>query len=157
MIIYLGADHRGFKLKKILKTYLKENGYKVVDFGNDHYDESDDYPDFILPVAKKVAENPEQNRGIVLGGSGQGEAMIANRIKGVRAAVYYGPSAFAKASAGKEEIIKLSREHNDANILSLGASFLEEEQARQAVKIWLEIPFSKEERHIRRIKKIDSL
>ncbi len=148
MIIYLGADHRGFKLKEILKTYLKENGNEVVDFGNDHYDENDDYPDFILPVAKKVAENPEKNRGIILGGSGQGEAIAANRIKGIMAAVFYG---------GLEEIIKLSREHNNSNILSLGAGFLGEEQARQAARIWLETDFSKEERHIRRIKKIDEI
>ena len=146
MTIYIGADHRGFKLKEILKIFLKENGYDVVDFGNSNYDENDDYPDFILPVAKKVAESPEQNRGIVLGGSGQGEAMAANRIKGVRAAVIY---------SYNEDIIKLSREHNDANVLSLGASFLNEEQAKKAVKLWLETPFSGEERHIKRIKKIE--
>jgi len=146
MTIYIGADHRGFKLKEILKIFLKENGHEVVDFGNSNYDENDDYPDFILPVAKKVAESPEQNRGIVLGGSGQGEAMAANRIKGVRAAVIY---------SYNEDIIKLSREHNDANVLSLGASFLNEEQAKKAVKLWLETPFSGEERHIKRIKKIE--
>jgi len=100
-----------------------------------------------LPVAKKVAENPEQNRGIVLGASGQGEAIAANKVKGIRAAVFYG---------GPEEIIKLSREHNNANILSLGASFLSEEQARQAVRVWLETSFSGEERHIRRIRKINN-
>jgi ribose 5-phosphate isomerase B len=147
MTIYIGADHRGFHLKEILKIFLKEIGYEVVDFGNDHYDENDDYPDFVLPVAKKVAENPEQSRGIVLGGSGQGEAIAANKVKGIRAAVFYG---------GPEEIIKLSREHNNANILSLGASFLSEEQARQAIRIWLETPFSGEERHIRRIRKINN-
>ena len=146
MTIYIGADHRGFQLKEILKIFLKEIGYEVVDFGNDIYDENDDYPDFVLPVAKKVAENPEQNRGIVLGGSGQGEAIAANKVKGIRAAVFYG---------GPEEIIKLSREHNSANILSLGASFLSEEQARQAVRIWLETPFSGAERHKRRLEKIN--
>jgi len=148
MLIYIGADHRGFHLKEILKIFLKEIGYEVVDFGNDHYDENDDYPDFVLPVAKKVAENPEQNRGIVLGASGQGEAIAANKVKGIRAAVFYG---------GPEEIIKLSREHNNANILSLGASFLSEEQARQAVRIWLETSFSGEERHKRRLEKINGL
>lgn len=148
MIIYIAADHRGFKLKEILKIFLEENGHQVVDFGNTHFDKNDDYPDFVLPVAKKVAENPEQNRGIVLGGSGQGEAMAANRIKGVRATVFYG---------GPEEIIKLSREHNNSNILSLGADFLGEGQAREAVRIWLETPFSDEERHQRRIKKIDAI
>lgn len=146
MLIYIGADHRGFQLKEALKNFLKENSHEIVDFGNTHYDENDDYPDFVLAVAKKVAENPEQNRGIVLGGSGQGEAMAANRIKGIRAAVFYG---------GPEEIIKLSREHNNSNILSLGASFLGEEQARQAVRLWLETNFSDDERHLRRIKKID--
>jgi len=147
MLIYIGADHRGFQLKEIIKIFLKEIGYEVVDFGNTIYDENDDYPDFVLPVAKKVAENPEQNRGIVLGASGQGEAIAANKVKGIRAAVFYG---------GPEEIIKLSREHNNANILSLGASFLSEEQARQAVRVWLETSFSGEERHIRRIRKINN-
>lgn len=146
MRIYLGTDHTGFELKEKLKKYLIELNYQVEDFGNFVYDEQDDYPDFILPVARKVAEDSENNRGIVLGGSGQGEAMVANRIKGVRAIVVYNYN---------ENIVKLSREHNDANILSLGARFLSEAEAKKAVKLWLETKFSKEERHKRRILKID--
>lgn len=148
MRIYLGTDHAGFELKEKLKKYLLELGYQVEDLGNLAYNEEDDYPDFVLPVAHAVARDPEQSRGIVLGGSGQGEAMTANRIKGVRAAVIYNYN---------KDIIKLSREHNNANVLSLGARFLSEKEAKKAVKLWLETPFSNKERHIRRIKKIDNI
>ncbi len=148
MTIYIGSDHRGFRLKETLKKFLAENGYEVVDFGNSNYDENDDYPDFIRQVADAVAENPENSRGVVLGHSGQGEAMVANRIKGVRAAVIY---------FYNEDIVKLSREHNNANVLSLGAGFLKEEEAKKAVKLWLETPFSGEERHKRRIGKIEKI
>ncbi len=146
MKIFLGADHAGFELKEKLKKYLIELGYQAEDLGNFVYDEKDDYPDFILPVAKKVAEDVKNNFGIILGGSGQGEAMAANRIKGARAAVVYNYN---------EDIIRLSREHNNANILSLAARFITEEEAKKAVKLWLETGFSEEERHKRRIKKID--
>ncbi|MBU2263339.1 RpiB/LacA/LacB family sugar-phosphate isomerase [Patescibacteria group bacterium] len=148
MRIYLGTDHAGFELKEKLKAYLIELGYEIQDMGNFIYDKQDDYPDFIPLVAGKVAEDPEHSRGIVLGGSGQGEAMVANRIKGVRAAVVYNYN---------EDIVKLSREHNDANILSLGARFLSEEEAKKIVKLWLETPFSNEERHKRRICKLSQL
>lgn len=144
-IIFLAADHAGFELKEEIKKFLFEENYKVEDRGAFELNPDDDYPDFIAPVAKAVSENPENARGIILGGSGQGEAICANRFKNVRAAVFYG---------GPEEIIKLSREHNDANILSLGARFLKKEEALKAVKIWLQAPFSGDERHIRRIKKL---
>ena len=146
MKIFLGADHAGFELKEKLKPFLKEMGFEFEDLGNFVYDEQDDYPDFISLVAKKVAEDPENKRGIILGGSGQGEAMVANRKKGVRAAVIYNFN---------EEIVRLGREHNNANVLSLGAKFLSEEEAKKAVKLWLETKFSGEERHRRRIEKID--
>lgn len=145
-MIYLGSDHAGFKLKEVLKKYLVELGYEVGDKGNFVYDENDDYPDWILPVVEAVAGDAGA-KGVVLGGSGQGEAIVANRIKGIRAAVLY---------SYNENIIKLSREHNDANILSLGARFLTEEEAKRAVKIWLETDFPGEERHKRRINKIDA-
>ncbi|PIR41528.1 MAG: ribose-5-phosphate isomerase [Candidatus Yanofskybacteria bacterium CG10_big_fil_rev_8_21_14_0_10_46_23] len=145
-MIYLGADHRGFKLKAEIKLWLEKWGFKFEDFGAFTFDPEDDYPDFIRLVATAVAGDPEINRGIILGGSGQGEAMVANRFKGVRAAVFYG---------GEIEIIRLSREHNNANILSLGANFIEEETARVAIWLWLQTPFSQEERHTRRIEKID--
>lgn len=146
MKIYLGTDHAGFALKEKLKKYLSEEGYEVEDMGAHSHNDQDDYPDFIRPVARAVASDPERSRGIVLGGSGQGEAMVANRIPNIRAAVYYG---------GDKEIIVLSREHNDANILSLGARFLTDEEAKSVVKLWLETPFPGEERHRRRIDKID--
>lgn len=147
MKIFLGADHAGFKLKNKIKTYLEELGEEVFDKGANELNEQDDYPDFILPVARAVRED-KGAKGIILGGSGQGEAIVANKIPGVRAVVYYG---------GDKKILTLSREHNDANVLSLGARFLTEEEAINAVKLWLETPFSKEERHERRIKKIEKL
>ena len=144
MNIYIGADHAGFKLKEELKEFLRDLGYDVEDTGAYKFDENDDYPDFIIPVARAVAKNPEHNNGIVIGGSGQGEAMAANRIKGVRAALIYD-----KYGA------KMSREHNNANIISLGARVLSVRKAKKLVKLWLDTPFSNGERHIRRIKKID--
>ncbi|MFQ6676477.1 MAG: RpiB/LacA/LacB family sugar-phosphate isomerase [Fidelibacterota bacterium] len=145
MNIYLGTDHAGFELKEAIKRYLQEEGYEVQDKGALWYDGDDDYPDFVRPVAEAVAADPSA-RGIILGGSGQGEAMTANRFPGVRAAVFYG---------GPEEIVRLSREHNNANILSLGARFLTEEEAIDAVSLWLETSF-KGGRHERRIRKIDN-
>lgn len=147
-MIYLASDHAGFELKEKLQTFLSELGFEVEDIGNHNHEEGDDYPDFIFPAAKKVSEDPENNRAIILGGSGQGEAIAANRIKGVRAVVFYG---------GPLDIIKLSREHNDANILSLGARFIFENEAKEAVKMWLETSFSDGERHKRRIEKIDKI
>lgn len=144
--IYLGADHAGFALKEKIKEWLKDWGYIFEDKGAFSLDEQDDYPDFIAPVAQAVAENPVERRGIVLGGSGQGEAMVCNRFSGVRAAVYYG---------GNLEIVRLSRQHNDANVLALGARFVTEKEAKEAVRIWLETLFTEEERHKRRIRKID--
>ena len=148
MKIFLGADHAGFALKEQIKRWLAAQGYDVEDKGAFSSDPADDYPDFVAPVAKAVAENPKERRGIVLGGSGQGEAIVANRFPGVGAAVYYG---------GPAKIVSLSREHNDANILALGARFVSEEEAIVAVERWLATPFSGDERHVRRIKKTDAL
>ena len=143
--IILGTDHAGFELKEHIKKYLLKNGFEVIDKGAYRFEPNDDYPDFIVKVAKEVAKNPDSCRGIIFGASGQGEAIAANKIKGIRASVYYG---------GNLELIKLSRTHNNANILSLGARFLTKEQALEAVKIWLKTSFSNEARHIRRIRKI---
>jgi len=147
MIIYLASDHAGFNLKEKVKNYLKGAGYAVEDQGAFTLDPLDDYPDFITPAAKQVAADPELSRAIIFGASGQGEAMAANRFNQVRAVVYYG---------GREEVITLSREHNDANVLSIGAKFVGEEEAINAVKLWLGTPFSNEERHLRRLKKLDT-
>ena len=144
-MIYLASDHAGFELKEKLKKYLQEElGQETHDMGAFAIDNNDDYPDFIIPTAQKVAEDPERNRGIISGGSGQGEAIAANKVKGIRAAVYYG---------GSMELVERSRSHNNTNILSLGARFISDKEAKDAVKIWLETEFEGG-RHERRINKI---
>ena len=147
MKIFIGSDHAGFELKEKLIPFLKDLGHEVVDKGAFQYNKDDDYPDFVIPVAEEISNNPEA-KGIVLGGSGEGEAIATDRFENVRTAVWYG---------GNKEPLKLSRQHNDANILSLGARFINEEEAKEAVKLWLEIPFSGDERHVRRIGKLDSI
>ena len=145
MKIHIATDHAGLELKNIIRDYLIEKGYNVTDHGAHEYDALDDYPDFIFPCAKAVAADSE-SRGIILGGSGQGEAMAANRVKGVRAAVFYN---------GPVEIVKLSREHNNANILSLGARFMTENEIYDVIEMWLNEPFEGG-RHQRRIEKLDN-
>lgn len=145
MKIYIGADHAGFELKEDIVKFLLEKGFEVEDKGAYKLDPEDDYPDFITPVAQEVSKDKD-SLGIVIGGSGQGEAIVANRIKGIRATVYYG---------GKPEIISLSKEHNNSNVLSLGARFLETEEAKEAVSRWIETDFSGDDRHVRRLQKID--
>lgn len=155
MKVYIGTDHAGFELKNKLVEYLKELGHDVSDQGPFEYDAQDDYPDFIFPVAEAVGSDIG-SFGIVLGGSGQGEAMCANRVSGVRAAVYYGEAGTQEDMSGNTlGMIASTREHNNANVLSIGARFLSEEQVKDAIKLFLETPFSGDERHVRRIKKID--
>tara|TARA_B100000949_G_C13964528_1_gene318395 strand:+ start:80 stop:517 length:438 start_codon:yes stop_codon:yes gene_type:complete len=144
MKIHLATDHAGLDLKNAIKEYLLDKGHDITDHGANEYDALDDYPDFIFPCARAVAADTE-SRGIILGGSGQGEAMAANRIKGCRAAVFYN---------GPVEIVKLSREHNNANILSLGARFMSQEEIYDVIEMWLEEPFEGG-RHQRRIEKLD--
>ena len=144
MKIFIATDHAGYELKKYLLEQLILDGHNVEDCGAYAYNSIDDYPDFIIPAAKKVANTPNA-KGIILGGSGQGEAMAANRIFGVRAIVYYD---------GPIEIIKLSRLHNNANILSLGARFLSTQRAKEVVNIWLNENFEGG-RHEDRINKLD--
>ena len=144
MKIFLASDHAGFALKKFISYYLTNLGYSIEDCGAYDMNPIDDYPDFIIPVARKVARNLDA-RGIIMGGSGQGEAIAANRINGVRAAVYYG---------GPTDIVKLSRSHNNANILSFGARFISNEKATEAIKLWLNQPFEGG-RHQKRIDKLD--
>mgnify|MGYP006134635433 FL=1 len=144
MKIHIATDHAGLDLKNIIRDYLISKGHEVTDHGAHEYDALDDYPDYIFPCAKAVASDLE-SRGIILGGSGQGEAMAANRVKGVRAAVFYN---------GPVEIVKLSREHNNANILSLGARFMTEDEIYGVIEMWLDEPFEGG-RHQRRIDKLD--
>jgi ribose 5-phosphate isomerase B len=149
MKIYIGTDHAGFELKEELKIFLENLGCEVEDKGAYEFNESDDYPDFIYPVVKAVAEDIGRDldsRGIVIGGSGQGEAIVANKVKGIRAAVVY-----------DEYSAEMSRKHNDANIISLGNRTLATSRAKDLVKLWLETPFSNDERHKRRIEKIKAI
>jgi ribose 5-phosphate isomerase B len=149
--IHIGSDHAGFDLKGEIIRFLEKKEYEVIDHGAYELDTEDDYPDFVLPVAVAVVED-SNSRGIVLGGSGQGEAMVANRVQGIRATVFYGEPAYSD-----ESIINLSRQHNDANVLSIGARFVTEEEALEAIDMWLETAFSEDERHSRRIAKIDEI
>ena len=163
MKILITSDHAGFELKNTLYHFLKEKNFEIMDLGPNELIAEDDYPDFIAPVAKEISDNKiGQTFGVVIGGSGQGEAMCANRFPRVRATVFYGNPKNQRLNLGSEErfnldVIKLSREHNDANILSIGARFVSEEEAKKAVLLFLETPFSGETRHLRRIEKIDKL
>src|SRR3989344_8286910 len=147
MKIYFASDHAGFEMKNALKKYVKELGYEVEDSGAYELDPDDDYTLFIKRAAESVSKNPENTKAIILGGSGQGEDMVADKFPHIRSVEYYG---------GNLEIVKLSREHNDANVLSLGARFISLEEAKEAVKLWLETSFSNEERHARRISEIEN-
>ncbi len=143
MTIYIGADHRGFALKEYIKQYLAGEGHVVHDCGNTAYDESDDYPDFAKQVAEGVAGELDA-RGIVLCGSGNGVAIVANKIRGIRAAV-----------ALTVEQARRARSDEDANIVALAADYTNEEQAREIIEAFLSTPFLGEERHMRRIGKIE--
>ncbi|MBI2621293.1 MAG: RpiB/LacA/LacB family sugar-phosphate isomerase [Candidatus Levybacteria bacterium] len=145
MKVFLATDHAGFEFKEKIKAFLRQKGYEVEDCGAFELNHSDDYPDFIAPAAKKVAQDPE-SFGIVLGKSGAGECIVANKIKGVRA--FLGVS---------EQNVKLAREHNDANVLSLGSELVDEQTAKRLIELFLNTPFSNEERHKRRIEKITAL
>jgi ribose 5-phosphate isomerase B len=162
MKIAVTTDHAGFEKLKTLKTYIESLGHECIDYGPVSFEPYDDYPDFIFPAAKAVA-NGDCELGIIMGGSGQGEAIAANRVKGVRCALFYGPmiaqepiDAEGHMSTDDYEIVKLSRSHNNANVLSLSARFLSIDQMQTATGIWLSTPFSGEERHQRRNVKLDS-
>ena len=151
--LILAADHAGFALKESVKNFLTEKGYTILDVGTHELIPLDDFPVYMAAAAMKVAEDLEGNtKAILFGGSGQGEAMVANRFPGVRAAVWYGDS-----SRPSLDIIKLSREHNDANVLSVGARFVTEEQTKNAVELWLGTAFSTEEKYKRRCDQIDAI
>ncbi len=154
--ILIATDHAGFELKQALIPYIQDMGFDVKDFGAHEFLEDDDYPDYIAPLAKEISENGGIQQAIVIGGSGQGEAMVANRFRHVRAVVFNGQYHPASGQTVPLEV-KTAREHNDANVLSLGARFLTVSDAKEAVKTFLTTPFSEEKRHIRRLRKLDEL
>jgi ribose 5-phosphate isomerase B len=139
MRVYLGSDHAGFELKQHLIGWLTERGHEPVDCGPAEYDGQDDYPPFVMAAAARTAAEPG-SLGVVIGGSGNGEAIAANKIPGVRAAL-----------AWNEETARLGREHNDANIISVGARMHTLDEATRFVEIFVDTPFSGEKRHVRRI------
>lgn len=160
MKLFFASDHAGFALKQALVAYAESRGYTVDDLGAHSFDETDDYPDVVTPCARKVAEENAHGSathvfGVIVGASGQGEAMCANRVKGARAAVFYGePRRRQIDTAGVSlDIVTSIRAHNDANILSIGARFVSEEEAIAALQAFLEVPFSGDARHARRLAK----
>jgi ribose 5-phosphate isomerase B len=143
MVIYLGADHRGYNLKEAIKDFLHDKGYEVIDVGNNSYDEKDDYPDFAVKVAEKVSLNSETSRGILICGSGVGVDVTANKFKNVRSAL----------GITSDQIYD-ARHDDDVNVLSLAADYMSPEEAEKIVQVFLSTPFSGEERFSRRIEKI---
>lgn len=155
MKLYLATDHAGFELKEKVKKHLEEHkGHlgitDIEDCGALHHVDGDNYPEYMAIAAKKIRDDAQHApaMGIIFGGSGQGEAIVANRFKHVRAIVYAG---------GNLELVKLGREHNDANVLSIGARFVNFEQAHSAIELFFKTPFSHEERHVGRIVAIDEV
>jgi len=164
MTIYLAADHTGFEIKEKVKKFLQDKAYQVEDCGAYALEKDDDYPQFMHTAAEKVALDPQNSRGIIFGGSGQGEAMVANKVKGIRCALFYAPAAPVQAinvegntSEDPFTMLVLTRQHNNANMLSLGVRFLSEEDILRAIILWLETPASQNERHVRRIKQMGEL
>lgn len=144
MKIYIGSDHGGFELKEEIKPFLEELGHTTEDMGAFSLNMEDDYPDFIIQVAQQVADDSE-SLGIVIGRSGNGEAIAANKVKSIRCALCTNVEMATKA-----------KEHNNANVLSLGSDYITREEAKEIVKTFVETSFTNEERHIRRIEKITS-
>lgn len=162
MKIYFAADHAGFDLKNTLMNFVRgELGYEVEDCGAFEKDPNDDYPEIVAGACRMIVRDAEEgieSRGIILGASGQGEAMAANRFNGVRAAVYYGATGLQTDQSGMSlDMLSSIRGHNDSNVLSLGARFLSENDAKRAVQAWIEAPFTGDERHVRRIGNLDTL
>lgn len=163
MKVYFASDHAGFETKNKLVDYVRDQlGYEVEDCGAFVNDPQDDYPGIIAGAARKLAADVaagKDSRAIVAGASGQGEAIVANRFKGVRCALFYGdPGQDQVDASGKRlDILTSTREHNNANALSLGLRFLTFDQAKDAVARWLAAPFPGEARHARRIAQIDQL
>lgn len=162
MKIALSTDHAGYTRLKKLKEGLELAGYATHDFGPAQFDVNDDYPDFIRPACNAILAGGCEV-GIIFGGSGQGEAMAANRVPGIRCTVWYGPAvpieavdAAGQMSTDPYEILTLSKEHNDANMLSIAGRFVNDEETLRVAILWLNAKFKNEERHLRRIRKLDS-
>lgn len=148
MTIHLATDHAGFKHKEAVQQWLSSEGYIVVDHGAFTFDPLDDFTDFIAQAAEAVHKDPENNKAIIFGGSGQGEAMMANRFPAIRAAVFYG---------GVVEIPVLSRQHNDANVLSIGARFVGLDETKKVIWDWLHADAFTDEKYRRRNEKLELL
>ncbi|MCL2470832.1 MAG: ribose-5-phosphate isomerase [Propionibacteriaceae bacterium] len=144
MRVHIGTDHAGFDVKAVIVRVLQAKGYDVVDHGAEDYDSEDDYPSYIIPTAEAVVADPG-SLGIILGGSGNGEAIAANKVRGVRAALIH-----------SNETALLAREHNNANVASLGARMHSREQVIDLVLAFLATEFSHDERHTRRIQVISA-
>lgn len=148
IVVHLASDHAGLAHKDAVRDWLQGEGVEVIDHGAHSFDAEDDFPDFISIGAQAVARDPARSRGIIFGGSGQGEAMMANRFLGVRATVFYG---------GPDEIITLSRQHNDANVLSIGARFVSVDDTKRVIWLWLTAAPERAEKYDRRNRKLDAL
>lgn len=146
MKVFLGADHRGFSLKEALKQTLVPDGYNIEDMGAFAQDPNDDYPDFAYAVARRVAENPKNDRGILICGSAMGMDVVANKIKGIRATVAYSKESAAHA-----------RTNDDINVIALAGDVLHSDEAAEIVNIFLKTPFSNENRHVRRLSKVKEI
>lgn len=145
-MLYLGADHRGYNLKEEIKQYLNRQGIALEDLGALQYEQDDNYPDFAQAVAEKVLENPDLSKGILLCGSGHGVDMVANKFKGIRAALCF-----------NRQVAVQSRQHEDANVLVLAADWLDSAAAEDIISVWLGARFSGDERHIKRLRKIEEI
>jgi ribose 5-phosphate isomerase B len=146
MVIYIGADHRGFEYKNGIKKYLADLGYSVVDLGNEVYDETDDYPDFAVKVSEKVEKDPGNALGILICGSGAGVNIVANKFPGIRSTIIF----------NTDQAIDVKADDN-INILSLAADYTSVEDSKKIISLWLNTRFSGEEKYIRRLKKIEEL
>jgi ribose 5-phosphate isomerase B len=145
MKVYIAGDHAGYKLKEKVRAWLESEGHRVKDFGPLEFNKLDDYPDFTLPLAEAVAKD-RKSMGVVIAGSGIGECIAANKVKGIRAVLYHAKSNF---------FIRTSRIHDNANVLCLGSRFLTLGEVKSAIKLWLGTKFPGEKRHKRRLGKIE--
>ncbi len=143
-MLYLTSDHAGFRLKKQIQDYLQDSGIEFEDLGPNKFNPNDDYPDFAFKAAKKIAEDPEKNQGILICGTGQGMMMVANQVKQVRAVLAWNPFT-----------AKIAKAHLKANILTLGGQTTTFDVAKKIIDAWLSTKFTNEERHKRRLKKVE--